>query len=275
MYKIIKIDDLPLIKDMTEKQAYEKISLNTVERLECLEGFDLIAFDWYDIYNPRQETTRIIIYFTDDTIIFICRDDNAKSMLDLKVKDHTSTEKILSTFFVELLKYDMDNLEDLEDQIFKFEDQLLTNPKAEIAREIVSFRRVLSLLKRYYEQLNSIIEELLENDNELITSSHMKYFKVLDNRVDRLFLSVLHLQDYVSQTREAYQAQVDIEQNSIMRTFTVVTSIFLPLTLIVGWYGMNLKMPEFEWYYGYPFVILICMAVFLVCIIYFRKKKWM
>ena len=75
MYKIIKIDDLSLIKDMTEKQAYENISLDTVERLECLEGFDLIAFDWYDIYNPRQETTRIIIYFTQDKIIFICRDE--------------------------------------------------------------------------------------------------------------------------------------------------------------------------------------------------------
>jgi len=274
MHKVISIEELPRMHGIIEKTAYDKIASNTVERLECLEGYDLIGFDWYDIYNPTQGTSRIIIYFTDEDIIFICNDKNSRLMLDSKVKEYNSTEKMLSSFFVELLKYDMDNLENIEDQIFKFEDELLTNPKTEIAREIVAFRRILSLLKRYYEQLNSIMEELLENDNDLITQSHIRYFKVLDNRVDRLFLSVLHIQDYVSQVREAYQAQVDIEQNVIMRVFTVVTSIFLPLTLIVGWYGMNLRMPEFEWAFGYPFVIFITMVVLFICIIFFKKKKW-
>lgn len=274
MHKVISIEELPRMHGIIEKTAYDKIASNTVERLECLEGYDLIGFDWYDIYNPTQGTSRIIIYFTDEDIIFICNDKNSRLMLDSKVKEYNSTEKMLSSFFVELLKYDMDNMENIEDQIFKFEDELLTNPKTEIAREIVAFRRILSLLKRYYEQLNSIMEELLENDNDLITQSHIRYFKVLDNRVDRLFLSVLHIQDYVSQVREAYQAQVDIEQNVIMRVFTVVTSIFLPLTLIVGWYGMNLRMPEFEWAFGYPFVIFITMVVLFICIIFFKKKKW-
>lgn len=274
MFKVIKIDELFKLSQMIEKQAYDKIESNTVERLECLEGFDLIAFDWHNVFDPSQETCRIIIYFTENDIIFICRDDMAKEMLDLKVKEHISAEKILSSFFIELLKFDMDNLENIEDQIFKFEDDLLRNTKIDLAREIVSFRRSLSLLKRYYEQLNSIFEELLENDNDLISQSHMRYFKVLDNRIDRLFLSVLHIQDYVSQVREAYQAQVDIEQNVIMRTFTVVTSIFLPLTLIVGWYGMNLKMPEFNWHNGYQFVIMVSLSVLLMCIAFFKKKKW-
>ena len=66
---------------------------------------------------------------------------------------------------------------------------------------------------------------------------------------------VLNLRDYVTQVREAYQAQIDINLNKVMKIFTVITSIFLPLTLIVGWYGMNLKMPEYSWVYGYPFVI--------------------
>jgi magnesium transporter len=59
-----------------------------------------------------------------------------------------------------------------------------------------------------------------------------------------------------------------------MKTFTVMTSIFLPLTLIVGWYGMNLKIPEYDWDYGYPFVIAISIVVAVITLIYFKKKKW-
>ena len=53
--------------------------------------------------------------------------------------------------------------------------------------------------------------------------------------------------------REAYQAQLDYEQNQLMKAFTVLTAIFLPLSLIARWYGMNFSMPEYQWALGYPF----------------------
>jgi magnesium transporter len=74
--------------------------------------------------------------------------------------------------------------------------------------------------------------------------------------------------------REAYQSEVDINQNMIMRLFTVITAIFLPLTLIVGWYGMNFSMPEYSWAYGYPVVTGVCVTVALFSVLYFKKHKW-
>ncbi|HAN21653.1 MAG TPA: hypothetical protein DCP51_08290 [Clostridiales bacterium] len=59
-----------------------------------------------------------------------------------------------------------------------------------------------------------------------------------------------------------------------MKIFTVVTSIFMPLTLLVGLYGMNLQMPEFSWQYGYLFVIILNILVSAFCIIYLKRKKW-
>jgi magnesium transporter len=60
-----------------------------------------------------------------------------------------------------------------------------------------------------------------------------------------------------------------------MKFFTVVTTIFLPLTLIVGWYGMNFKyMPELTWKYGYFAVIILMIAVVIACLILFKKKKY-
>lgn len=61
-----------------------------------------------------------------------------------------------------------------------------------------------------------------------------------------------------------------------MTLLTVVTTIFMPLTLIAGWYGMNFKyMPEFEWRLGYPVVILVSILIVIFCLILFKKKKWL
>ena len=69
---------------------------------------------------------------------------------------------------------------------------------------------------------------------------------------------------------------MDVKQNRIMTLLTVITSIFLPLTLIAGWYGMNFKyMPELNWKLGYPAVILVSIAIVVGCVRWFKKKKWM
>ena len=78
------------------------------------------------------------------------------------------------------------------------------------------------------------------------------------------------------QLRDLYQAHIDIKQNRIMTVLTVVTTIFMPLTLIVGWYGMNFKyMPELEWQWGYPVVILVCVVIAVGSLLFFKKKKWL
>ena len=84
------------------------------------------------------------------------------------------------------------------------------------------------------------------------------------------------LRDYTMQVRDLHDAQLEVSQNRIMTLLTVVTTIFMPLTLIAGWYGMNFRyMPELEWRMGYPLVILVSAAVAVFCLILFKKKKWL
>ena len=85
----------------------------------------------------------------------------------------------------------------------------------------------------------------------------LRAFRILAGKADRLYHNVLGLRDYVTQIREAYQAEVDINLNTTMKIFTVITAIFLPLTLVAGWYGMNFNMPEYQSPYGYPIVIAV------------------
>lgn len=95
------------------------------------------------------------------------------------------------------------------------------------------------------------------------------------HRVERLQNHVHLLRENVLQIRELYQSMQDARQNKIMIVITIVTTIFLPLTLITGWYGMNfVYMPELQWRYGYFAVIMILLIIVIAEIIYFKKKKF-
>ena len=103
----------------------------------------------------------------------------------------------------------------------------------------------------------------------------MKLFHLVEKRIDRLKNQAQMLREYGMQIRELFQAEIDIRQNRIMKILTIVTTIFLPLTLVAGWYGMNfVHMPELTWQYGYPAVIVVSVAVVLVCLWVMKKKKF-
>lgn len=83
------------------------------------------------------------------------------------------------------------------------------------------------------------------------------------------------LRENMLQLRELYQSKQDARQNKIMGILTIVTTFFLPLTLITGWYGMNFAyMPELKWRYGYPVVILVALIIAVGEFIYFKRKKF-
>ena len=126
---------------------------------------------------------------------------------------------------------------------------------------------------RYYEQFVTIFEDA-DNENGLFGQDAVRRLNILANRARRLVADIVTMQDRISQMREAYQAQIDIEQNQIMKVFTTVTVIFLPLTLLVGWYGMNLQMPEYHWPLSYPVVIIASVLVGVGLYFYFKRKKW-
>ena len=193
-----------------------------------------------------------------------------------KIEDKGSSFEQLGTFFLHLTADDIYGLEDYENRITDMEDRMITSVlvRKESTRSIIALRRELLKMKRYYEQLGFIADELKENRDDLFLPEAQKHFDYFQRRMERTLLSMTGLREFVTQVREAYQAQLDIEQNNTMRLFTVITAIFLPLTLIVGWYGMNLNMPEFDWEHGYLFVIVLSLISLIICILLFKRKKW-
>lgn len=279
MQKIIafeKADELFIyIDESKSKLLKEHINSHKMASFELYPQFYLCSFNWYDINSPETNTNRVIIYFDLEDLLIFCENEQTKQKLQPFLVSYSQNDKTLHHFLFSLLENDMDYLDDYEDVITDAEDEALKGHYRGYLEKIQEYRKELLRLKRYYTQLQVICDGLIDNENNLISEHEMIHFNILHNRVDRCYAAVLNLHDYITQMREAYQSQIDIEQNQLMKFFTLVTALFLPLTLMVGWYGMNFKnMPELSSPFGYPIFIIVSILICVALLIYFKKKKW-
>ena len=166
-------------------------------------------------------------------------------------------------------------LEELEEQAEALEDQVLADGVDSLSAAMNALRKETMALFRYYSQLDDVACELCENENGFFSETETERFRLFEGRVARLRENAQLLCEYCRQIQSAFQAQIDIRQNRVMQILTIVTTIFLPLTLLTGWYGMNfVNMPELSAPHGYTIICLICLVCLLLEFWVIRKNKW-
>lgn len=241
------------------------------------------SMDCFLLHIPGGEEDvrhQVEIFFADNRLLLLGLPRPLQSALTQWIaatpEEAKYAAKTLGAFFSLLLSEGMKKLEALESSIAALEDNLEedSDTSEDYPTRIRTLRKTLLLQKRYYEALLSLFEELEEGKRGSLEDAQQAFLQYLGRRADRVYRMVLSLREYLSHVSEAYQSQTDIELNRVMKFFTVITAIFLPLTLIVGWYGMNLSMPEYRFAYAYPVVIAVSLAIVVGSILYFKKKKW-
>ncbi len=238
-------------------------------------GAYFLAFYVTDVRGAAGRDLRVSMY-VDGTELIAASESGKVNEIFREMKDGLKPAQALTEFMSVLTEGDVDALETIENDINALDDALVSSkkPLPDAIARIVALRRALLNYKRYYEQLETVLERLVEDEAEAFTKAETEKLEILERRVSRLVDAVSHLREGVTQAREAYQAQIDIEQNQIMKIFTVITAIFLPLTLIVGWYGMNFQMPEYGWPDGYLYVTILSAAVCVGLFLFIRRKRW-
>ena len=162
---------------------------------------------------------------------------------------------------------------ELETRLNNLEQAVLTDQSGRFLHQMSVIRKELNRANRFYAQLGDFASSLQEYAGDLFDSFSTRRFDAFLRKVDALRGETKMLREYASQISSEYQAQVDIQQNRVMKLLTIVTTIFLPLSLLVGWYGMNFQgMPELSWTYGYPAVIAVSVLLAVGLIVYFKRN---
>lgn len=279
---VFNINDHPekIIDEMIPDTLYCSTLANKTPRFESHEDLDIMCIKTNYFGNKKSTDTSFVFIFMQYNLLqFVCEDTTLiNEFIHCMIKDdiNISYGKILYLFFSHLIANDLGELEKIENNLTEIENEVLnyTNSKINYSQQVIKLSRELRAIKQYYEQLLSIIENLHWNENNLLDTKMLRYFKILQGKLERLYNSTITLISFATEAREAYQMEVDMRANRIMQLLTVVTVIFLPLTLIVGWYGMNLQMPEFTFKYSYPIVIALSLIVSFFIILFFKKRKW-
>ncbi|SFB88533.1 magnesium transporter CorA family protein [Butyrivibrio sp. YAB3001] len=218
-------------------------------------------------------------FVLDETgIVFIDDSDSAlnlvKKIQRLKKWKKPCLERFFYDFLELIIHNDLLTMQEYERELDNLEKDIMADAEAAHMERNNDIRGDIRDLRIHYEQLLDLGQELEENENGFFKEENLRYFHMFSSRVDRLYDTATHLRDYTIQLNDLYQSQLDVRQNRVMTVLTVVTTIFMPLTLIVGWYGMNFKyMPELESKLGYPTVIILSIAIVVGSLTFFKIKK--
>ena len=186
-----------------------------------------------------------------------------------------SLERFLYDFLEQIICDDRKMLESYDHTLDELEDQILDGNTEGVLEQIAEIRNDLRDLKIHYTQLIDVCQEFEENENHFFKDENERYFHLVAQRIERLLEMLLTLVDFTIQLREFCQSKIDEKQNRNLAFLTIISSIFMPLTLIAGWYGMNFKyMPELDKVWAYPLVFVVSVMIVVVCIVFFKKNKW-
>lgn len=275
MQEIMLFSQTDKIKKYISNKALRILTEKETESYIGIADFDIIVFD----VSFAPKNSKIVIYFDRENLFFLCENtetmDITSQVITAQTKDEQiSNEQLLYHFFMSLIKKDSLMLGKYEAIITDTQENVTLENETNRQKRIIQYRRELWQMRRKYEQTAIILTQLLSDGNNLLSENGIKLMTVLDSSVDKLLASTAGLRDYITQVHDEYRSMLDYRQNSLMKVFTVVTSIFLPLTLLTGWYGMNFDMPEFSSPYGYRTIIAVSVIISIILIIIFKRKNW-
>ena len=229
--------------------------------------------------NRTIDYKKFAFVIDENGITFIDKDNEVSDIINrislTRKWRMPSLERFIYDFLEEIISGDLTVLERYERQLADVDRKI--NNKEEVDLEGINvIRDHLRVLRTHYDRLIDLTQELEENENDFFAEENLRYFSLFSKRAGRLYDLSNALVDYTSQIRADFDANLTDKQNHIMTILTVVTTIFSPLTLITGWYGMNFKyMPELNSVYAYPIVFIVSLLIAILSLLFFKHKKWL
>ncbi|MBD3290171.1 magnesium/cobalt transporter CorA [candidate division KSB1 bacterium] len=167
-------------------------------------------------------------------------------------------------------------LERMGESIEDLEEELLQDPGQRTLKQIYSLKNKMLLIRKSIWPLREAISALERGDSPLIRESTHIYLNDVYDHTIQVIDTMETYRDMVSGMLDTYLSIVSNRMNEIMKVLTIIATIFIPLTFIAGIYGMNFQyMPELKSHYGYFAVWTVMIAIAVVMVLFFKRKKWL
>jgi magnesium transporter len=286
---LLKSDELYKIKNifaLDEESLNECVNIEQFPKLSFFSGYTFIVFNILLYKEMEIVSKELNIFLSKDYIITVYKDElnilqnlledlrENKNIFILKEKCRTSI--ILYYILDRIILRNYDVISAIEAYADKIEISILKSPRQEQIKQLIHLRRQVYKIRKYLNPLRYIGDSLVGNENKIIEQEDNVFFINLSSKIEKLMLSLEGLVQDLALVREAYESEISNKTNQIMKIFSIVASIFLPLNLITSMYGMNFKnIPFVEHEHGYYIVSIIMLFISLGLLLLFKKKKWL
>ncbi len=167
-------------------------------------------------------------------------------------------------------------IETLGEKVENLENSLIESPSEELVLEIQHLKKEALAIRRAIFPLREVVNRIEKLDLKFIQKETMHYFRDLYDHTIQIIESVELYRDMLFGLTDLYMSGLSNKMNSVMKVLTIISTIFIPLTFIVGVYGMNFQnMPELAYHNGYYVVWAMMVLIFVVMLFYFKRKKWL
>lgn len=260
--------------------------MNTEQRPKN-EDFDsymvfILKFPFYNEQN-KIELEQVSVILSKNFVISF-KESDKKYFAPLENRLKNAMGKIRQRghdyLFYALIDVVIDNyftyVENVTNQLEQMEDELIKQPENIEIMDIQNLKKEVVKIYKSAFPLKDAVKSITKNESELIDPGHYGFFNDLKDHVFQIVESAEWLMEMASEQKELYLSNISYRMNEVMKILTIIATLFIPLTFIVGIYGMNFEhMPELQWKYSYYVVWLIMVVVAIVLLTYFKRKKWL
>lgn len=258
-----------------EEEEMEEIEISS----RYMETEDtLVANSNFLLENYQEETVSFIV---KNGILVSVRSQQLRSFNDTVKKMFANPRNYLTGYHVLLalletrVDYDADMIEDMTREVTKLSMRLKTDDDVadDILIQIKELQEKTMIIRENLVDKQRVCSNMLKS--ELFPSDSKSKLSILIKDINSLFEHTRFSFDRLEYLQDTFLGLVNIQQNKIIKIFTIVSVIFLPPTLIASMYGMNFEfMPELHWHFGYPFAILLMILCVFIILYIFRRKRW-
>lgn len=258
---------------------------------DCVHSLNSPKLDFYEDYNflvlnslnqENMEIQEVTLFLAKNYVVSYHSEESieineALNRVKLTAKNwdkgpvhiaHQIIDKIVDHYFPAVYKID--------DSLNRIDTNASGRPTHELVDEVFAIRKELLRLRRVINGMRDLLYRILNSERLQGFEEHILYFSDIHDHLLKLSIMVESSREMTADMRDSYLSINSAHMNKNMMVLTVISSIFIPLTFIVGVYGMNFAhMPELNWKYGYFLILAIMFSLGIGMFVWFKRKGWL